>query len=805
MTTIKSRTELFFEQLGYKVYRNRIKSLLTVSIFVGFLFYQIPNISIDTSSEALLHKNDPSLQAYDLFKNQFGRSELIIITVKPVVFNTAFLNKLRAFHKDLENEVPYIKKVTSLVNARKTSGEEDVLLVEELLEGWPEKNKNLSELKDFVLKNQYYQNHIISADGRTAALVIETEASIPSENSDQDPLSGFDEESSGTGDQAESAHNFSAKENHEVVKEICRIIKNHHTPDFNLAPSGGPVVVDAFNRATLNDIRFCTILTLIIIAVFLAMLFQRASGVLLPLIVINSSLASTMGLMALFNVSIKITTTVIPGFLLAVSVADSVHILAIFYRFIGQGMTKEDAVAGALGHAGPAIVMTSLTTAVGLLSFSIADLTAISEIGFFSAAGVALALIYTIIMLPAVIAFVPIKKIQSVNSINRRALMDRVLIFVADFSTGHPFKILTISLLMFLVSGVFVFQLRFSHNIIEYFPDSSKIKKDLVFIDKNLKGAMTLEIVVDTKKENGIYDPDILDRIELLSKNMLEIHTKDIFVGKVFSINDIIKEINQALHENNSLYYNVPRDRKKIAQELFLFENTGSEDLEKIVDSQFSKTRMTIKTPWVDATIYTGFIRKLKHRFDRVFKDRAEIEITGAMALMSRAILAATYSMAKSYIIAFLAITLMMILFMKDIKIGLLSMIPNLLPIFIIMGIMGLFNVPLTMNTLLIGSIALGLVVDDTVHFMYNFFKFYTITQSTRRAVQETLLGTGRALVITSFVLAVGFFVLIFASLNHLVRFGFFTGMAILIALLADFLVAPALMVWVTGNKNSKT
>jgi len=512
-----------------------------------------------------------------------------------------------------------------------------------------------------------------------------------------------------------------------------------------------------------------------------------------------------MGLMAFCNVPIKITTTVIPGFLLAVGVADSVHILAIFYRSLKQGKSKEDAIAYALGHSGSAIAMTSLTTAAGLLSFSFAELTAIAEIGIFAAAGVILALFYTIIMLPAIIALFPIKEEHSTGADIKSSLMDRILLSVSSFSTSHPIKILAVSLVMFFVSIVFILQLRFSHNVIHYFPDTMAVKKDLFFIDTELKGTITLEIILNTNKENGIYEPAILNRIEKLSRSIESINNIDIFVGKVFSINDIIKEINEALHGNDTAYYTIPQSRKMIAQELFLFENSGSDDLERIVDSQLQKTRITIKTPWVDAIICNNFIEDIKNRFNDVLQDKADITITGGMALMSRVIMAAIYSMARSYVIAFLVITLMMILFIGDIKIGLISMIPNLLPILIIMGIMGLAKVPLTMNTLLIGSIAMGLVVDDTVHFIHNFQRYYKETEDAHEAIKETLLSTGRALLITSLVLATGFFVLMFATLNHLVRFGFFTGMAILIALLADFLLAPALMLLVTRrNKSSR-
>lgn len=804
MSEIRDQIKNLFERLGHLLYHNPFKALLVVSVFTGLLVYQIPQITIDTSAEALLRKNDPSLLLYNTFRDQFGRSELIVIAVKPPeVFHADFFTKLKSFHNDLENEVPYIREVTSLINARNTHGKDNVLFVEDLLEDWPEKSTDLAYLKDLVMKNPLYQDHLISEDGSLIAIVIETEASVSETVSEEDVLSEFEADGLPTESEFKTLHYFSAKENREVVEAVNRVVSRYRSPDFILAPSGGPIIVDAFNRLTLSDIRFCIILSLMAVTFFLALLFRRISGILLPMLVINSSMASTMGLMALCHVPIKITTTVIPGFLLVVGVADSVHILAIFYRSLKQGNGKEDAIVHALGHSGSAIVMTSLTTAAGLLSFSFAELTAIAEIGIFAAAGVILALLYTIFMLPAIIAIAPIKERQSPGGDIKSSLMDGILTTISDFSTSHPVIIIAVSMVMFVVSIVFTLQLRFSHNVVNYFPDNMAVKKDLFFIDTELKGTITLEVVIDTNKENGIYDPEILNRIENLSHRIGLINNTDIFVGKVFSINDVIKEINQALHGGNSAYYTIPQSRKTVVQELFLFENSGCDDLERIVDSQFQKTRFTIKTPWVDAIICTHFIKDIKRRFDDAFKDRAEITITGGMALLSRAIMAAIYSMARSYIIAFLVITCMMLLFIGDIKIGLISMIPNLLPILIIMGIMGLVQVPLTLNTLLIGSIAMGLVVDDTVHLIHNFQMYYRDKQDACEAIKETLLSTGRALLITSLVLSTGFFVLMLATLKHLVRFGFFTGMAILIALLADFLLAPALLHLVTRRDNS--
>jgi len=794
MANSKEKLEKLFETGGRWLFRNPIKVLVVLFLFIGFLVYQIPSISINTSSEAMLHEDDPSLLEYNRFRDQFGRAELIIIAVRaPEIFNAGFLAKLQSFHSDLEEEVPYLREVTSLTNARNTHGQNDELIVEDLLKGWPGKSIDFEALKKQVLENPFYINHYISEDARVAAVIIETEASVGGPVAEEELLQGFDEDETEAPPIAGESHYFSEKENREVVEAVNGVVHRHQSKDFLLTVSGGPVVVEAFNRATLRDVYFCIVMSLLAVAIFLALLFRRFSGVLIPLLVITSSLATTLGLMALLNVPIKITTAVIPAFLLAVGVCDSVHVLAIFYRQIEQGCSKEDAIVFALGHSGLPILMTSITTIAAVLSFTLAELAAIAEIGYFSAAGVGLALIYTILMLPAILAFTPLK--SSLVAAKGSARMDRILLGVANFSTSHPIKIIVFSLVAFAVFAPAVFQLKFSHNIVAYFPDSMPYRHDIAFIDRSLKGTVTLELVLDTGRENGLYDPGILNQIDKFSRQTEQIHRPDIAVGKVYAITDVLKETHRALNENNPMFYRIPRDRQLIAQEFFLFESSGSDDLERIVDSQFSKTRITIKTPWVDAVICRDFIREIDQKLRSSGFENATIHITGLMSLMVRAIIAAIYSMAKSYVIALVVITILMILLIGDWKIGLLSMIPNLLPIIITMGVMGLSGNPLDLNSIMIGSIALGVVVDDTVHFMYNFQKYYTRTLDPYDAVRQTLLGTGRALLITSLVLSTGFFILMFASLNHLIRFGFFTGIAILIALLADFLLVPAMMV----------
>ena len=196
MANAKAKIEKLFEISARWFYRNPVKVLLVSFLFIGFLVYQIPSIIIDTSSEAMLHEDDPSLLEYNRFRDQFGRAELIIIAVQtPDVFQAGFLTQLQSFHNDLEAEVPYLREITSLINARNTRGQSDELIVEDLLEGWPEeKDIDLQTLKEQVLDNPFYINHYISEDARVTAVIIETEASVAEPLAEEELLQGFDED-----------------------------------------------------------------------------------------------------------------------------------------------------------------------------------------------------------------------------------------------------------------------------------------------------------------------------------------------------------------------------------------------------------------------------------------------------------------------------------------------------------------------------------------------------------------------------------------------------------------------------------
>ncbi len=798
---LRQRIEAAFAAFGHLVYRRHWAALLLMLGLAFGLASQLPKLTMDTSTEGFLHKQDPALLAYDTYREQFGRDELVLVAIEaPDIFDRGFLTRLKKLHEELRDKLPYLDDITSLVNARNTRGAAGELIVEDLLEHWPQSDAELKAIRERALANPTYRNMLLSPDGTITTIVIKTDAYTGGASTDV--MAGFDS----TAPTPPAARKpLTDAQNSEIVAAARAIVARYDAPDFRVRLAGTPVVTDVLKKSMQQNMKRFMGMALIAIGVVLFLMFRRLSGVVLPLLTVALSLVSTLGLMARLGIPFKLPTQILPSFLLAVGVGASVHLLAIFFRRLQvlheagdareSSAHKEEAISDTLGHSGLAIVMTSLTTAAGLASFAGAQVAPISDLGLVAAAGVLLALLYTLVLIPALLSIMPLKAKRSDSAKGRHARMDALLLGIAGIATRRSKAVLVVSAVIFAFGLAGAAQVRFSHTPYKWLPQSEPARQATDFMDARMKGASSLEVVVDSGKANGLYQPALLHGLDNLTHEVEGLHSGELFIGKSLALTDILKEINRALNENRAEAYVVPDDRELIAQEFLLFENSGSDDLEDFVDSQFSKTRFTMKMPWSDAILYGPFLDDIKARFQRALGNEVSITLTGMNALLSRTMAATIHSMAQSYVWAFAIITLMMIALIGDIRIGLISMIPNVTPVVLTLGVMGWLGLPLDLFTMLIGSIAIGLAVDDTIHFLHNYRRYHHDSGDTDLAVRETLLSTGRAMLVTSVVLSIGFFLYMFANLANLVNFGLLTGFTILTALLADFFLTPALMV----------
>lgn len=797
--TIKATAEQGLENWARIAVRRRwilIAAMFGLALGLGS---QLPKLTTDTSSENYLKEGDPDRITYDKFREQFGRDTKVAIGIEPPdVFDLAFLERLREFHEAIEADVPLLDDVTSLINIRNTRGEGDRLIVEDLLEDFPETEEELATLKARVMSNTLYHDLVVSRDGTFTSLILETQAysSLHTSDGDDEALAGFDDEAGLS--EGEKPPFLTGEENGLIVRKIYEVVERFDAPDFRIYVTGSPVMtVYLQDRIGEDMVKFLGV-ALVVIAVLLFALFRRLACVVLPLLVVILSLTSTLGIMAITGIPITVPTQILPSFLLSVGVGYSVHILVVFLQRYDAGASREEGLVYALGHSGIPIIMSALTTSAGLFSFTTAELTHIAVFGIVAPTGVAVSLLYTLVLLPALIAIVPVTRREESGNANKMSRTDRVLQAIGGACSRKPWRV------TFVASGVAAFaiagalQVQFSHNPMEWFKDDSIVKIASNIIDERLGGTLPMEVLIDTGRENGVQEPAVLNRIQEMHERIDRFVADGHNLGKAASVVDVVRETHQALNENRADFYTIPQDNRVVAQEFLLFENSGSDDLEDVVDTKFSLTRFTLRMPDGEAYDRADFIIEATSEFKRIMGDEAQVTITGLSVIMNRTMNAVVHSLSRSYVLALLLITPLMMLLIGSLRRGLVSMVPNLLPILLTLGLMGWTGIPLDIFTLLIGCIAIGLAVDDTIHFIHSYQRYWEQHGDAGRAVSETLATTGKALLFTSLVLSAGFFVFTLSSLNNLIAFGLLTGFAIVMAFIADITVTPALLTLVS-------
>ncbi|MHC4993242.1 MAG: efflux RND transporter permease subunit, partial [Planctomycetota bacterium] len=505
---------------------------------------QLPNVRFDTSTEGFLHPNDPALLDYNAFRDQFGRDDVIVLALQPPrVFDLGFLEKLRALHQRLEAEVPHLDEVTSLINARATRGSEDELLVEDLLEEWPAGPQELPAIEAWVTGNPSYRNLLISEDGRFTTVVIRPDAYSGDDGDPGDDLAAaFDGEAEAAERQAEPAYLTDAEVG-DFVAGVRTIVADFDTADFPVAMAGSPVVMDVVKRSMRHDMMRFVRLTIAAIAVFIFLLFRRLSAVFLALMVVLLSLLATIGLMTATGAALKLPTMILPSFLLAVGVGDAVHILALFFRNLGAGVARREAIIAALELSSLPVILTSLTTAGGLLSFAPTSLAPISDLGVFAPIGVMIALLLSLLLLPALLAVVPIRQREAAAGEGGvlRSWIDRVIGAAGDFAATRPWVVIGVAALLLCVAGLGAARIEFSHNPLEWLPASKPVRVATEQIDRELRGSVNMEVVLTRSEENGWYDPAALRALEDFSRFAEQYTNGEVFIGRAFSLVDVLK------------------------------------------------------------------------------------------------------------------------------------------------------------------------------------------------------------------------------------------------------------------------
>ena len=372
---------------------------------------------------------------------------------------------------------------------------------------------------------------------------------------------------------------------------------------------------------------------------------------------------------------------------------------------------------------------------------------------------------------------------------------------------NRPYLILILFTLSTLVMGFGLSRLHFSLNELHFFTEDSDFMCQVRLIEDQTGGFRALEVMIDTQRERGIIDHDLLQTIEQLDtyRSSETDYQGRAYVGRTRSVVDLIKEIPCVINGQGLSSCPLPEDHRALAEQFDHFNGISPETLRNYTDADLRTGRLTAMMYSRDAADDVDFIDRVRETIATLFDDGVKTVVTGAVSINSGIFNAMMTSLAIGYSTGFLLITVLMIVAVGEVRLGLLAMIPNLLTIVIGLGVMGYLDIPLNTYNLIGGSIAIGLAVDDTIHFFHNFQRYYLRSGDISFAVNETLGTAGRALMTTTLILVASFWMRLISDLKVIVDFGLVMGIALLTAFLADVLLAPALLriyyrIWQTDS-----
>jgi predicted RND superfamily exporter protein len=722
------------------------RPLIVVLIFmvITIVFgWRIPQISFRTSIYDMVVDSLPETARYNTFKEVFGSDEIIRVVIRTEDIFTPQNFSVVAQMSDAIAKLPGVKRVISLPMIKKAV---------EMSGKW-----ELQKFKEIIQPVSLFKKNLISDDQKTTILTV-----VLTVDADTD----------------------------RVIGDIQAQIDN--TPKTAAAYQiGMPLVSQAMARYTENDFKRLPPLTLLLVAVLLWFIFRNISVIIVVLTTVVSALIWTIGLMGWLQIPLSMMTMVVPVFLIAVGTAYCMHVISTYLACIQHTSSRRQAVLASYQRIFLPTILTVLTTAIGLTSLLVNRIPAIHEFALLSCFGLFSLLVILLTAFPAALVLMPQPRLRNARRTNGGDSFDQLLDLIVRLNLEHR-KIILVSIGgMALISIVGVFFMRVETNPIGFFKARTTISRHFHDIYQDLSGSFPINVIMDGGEDDFFEDPQ---NIAFISKLQHYLETLP-GVDKTVSFADYMQLVNYATNQYNPDYYMLPEKNFEVRMLINSYKTMlGDDMLNRFMNSAYSKANILLLTHISGSrdflTIKDSILSHVKTEFPEV--PGWEVTGFGMVAAASSHLL--TWGQIKSFSLTMVFIFVIMLILFLSIRVGLVAVLPNAFPIIINFGIMGWFGIHLSVVTSLIASIAIGLAVDDTIHYLYRYNREFKKDLDKDRSLKDSIRHVGRPVLFTTISIGLGFAVLLFSSFEPTSIFGLLMVITMLAAVIGDLLILPALM-----------
>ncbi len=707
-------------------------------------------------------EDNPQLQAFEALQNTYNKTDNVLFVLTPPdgdVFNRETLSTVEWLTEQAWR-IPYSLRVDSISNFQYTSADGDDLLVRDLLEDADQfTDAQLAEARRIATNEPLLVNRLISPSGDVTGVNVTIQ--LPGKSLTEVP------------EVAAFVRNLAA----EVMERT----------DIDVRLTGVVMMNNAFPEESKKDMSTLYPLMFVLILIIVGVMLRSFSATIVTALMIFLTILITVGLSGWAGIKITPPTTSVPVMVMTLAVADSVHILVNFFHYMTQGKSQYEAMFESLRINFTPILLTTMTTAIGFLSLNFSDAPPFRDLGNMAAVGVVIAFILSMTLLPAVVMLLPIKprKTAAIGEVTMQRF--------AEFVVRRR------NLLMWGMAGFILLLLaqlprnELNDVFVKYFDESITFRADTDYAGERLTGIYLLEYSLPAPAEGSVTDPEFLQHVE----NFANWYREQPGVMHVNVITDVMKRLNKNLHADDPAWYRLPEDKELAAQYLLLYEFSlpFGLDLNNQIDIKKSATRMMVTMQSVSTEELLALERSVQDWLGQHVPEYMQTSGTGSTIMFANIGHRNIRSMLQGTTVALILISAILIIALRSLRIGVISIVPNLVPIGMAFGLWGIFVGEVGLALSVVSGMTLGIVVDDTVHFLSKYLRARREQGlSPEDAVRYAFSTVGTALWVTSLVLVCGFGILALSNFELNSGMGLLTAITIAFALVADFLFLPTLL-----------
>lgn len=752
------------------VIRNRWLLIVLILLSVGAAAFGAKNLYISSSYRVMFGEDNPQLIAFDEIEKKYAKNDNVMLVIAPNERNvfTQDILSIVAQVTDAAWQAPYSSRVDSITNFQHTEAIEDDLNVANLVADPSSLDQQaLERIRRIATSEPLLADRLVASDGNSTAVNVMFQ--IPTEI-----------ESEGTFEVVTFMRDLAAK------------TREEH-PEVKIYLTGVVMMNTAFAESAIHDMSTLVPLSFGVMIVLLAILVGGIAGTFITVCVTGLSIAAALGIHGHLGGFISPPSSVAPTIILTVALANCVHVLITFLEGMRSGQAKDDALRESLRINLHPVMIASITTAIGFLTLNFSDVPPFGDLGNMVAIGVLFSMILSVTFLPAVLSIIPIRRPSDKR--NPESNIARL----AEFVISNQRRLFWIMGAVIILITVNIPRNELNDVFVNYFEDPIEFRVHTDFTLDNLTGLYTIDYSLESGSSGGISNPEFLRQVE----DFANWYRNQDGVIHVSTYTDIMKRLNKNMHGDDQKKYTLPQERDLAAQYLLLYEMSlpYGLDLNNQINVDKSSLRLTVTLE----TLSTNEILALNEAAEQWLADNAlSIENgrgTGANMMFANIGKRNINSMFIGTVLALVLISLILVGALKSLKIGLVSLIPNLAPAAMGFGLWGIFIGQVGLSLSVVTSMTFGIVIDDTVHFLSKYLRARREQGlSSRDSVRYAFKTVGRALLTTTLVLVGGFLVLATSSFYLNSSMGLLTAVIIVLALIADFLFLPPLLMKLEGD-----